>query len=108
MACVDLVADVRAKLGESPVWCARTSTLYHVDINGCKVWATRDGRTSEPLVLPEMVGCVVPRARGGLLACLETAVVAVDVDARKVGDTLASVPHEHRACPTAALTTLLR
>ncbi len=99
---VDLVADVHANLGESPVWCAKSSALYHVDINGKKVWCTRDGRTSEPLALPALVGCVVPRASGGLLACLETDVVPVDVEAGTVGVPLVSLPLEHRAYGAAA------
>jgi hypothetical protein len=43
------------------------------------------------------VGTIVPRAAGGLLACLEEHIVTVNPDTRVVGLPLASVPPEHRA-----------
>ena len=120
-----LVADVKASLGESPVWHERSRTvrctvrdlavdllrshtsrllslllhtqLYHADINGKNVWSTRGEETTLVATLPGPVGCVVPRASGGLLACLERDIVHVDVTSGAVSSPLASVPADHSA-----------
>ena len=92
MAAVDLYSDVRSVLGESPIWSLRERTLYHVDISTKRVFATCDGRTLPPLLLAGQVGCVVPRARGGLLACLENTVVPCNVESQTVGSPLVSFP----------------
>ena len=120
-----LVADVKASLGESPVWHERSRTvrlavelavcrlqqshssrllspllhvqLYHVDINGKKVWSTRGEETALVATLAGPVGCVVPRASGGLLACLDKDIVHVDVTNGAVSSPLASVPADHSA-----------
>ena len=126
-----LVADVKASLGESPVWHERSHTvrggresaldcylsplrvshavrrvshtqLFHVDINGKTVWATRGDETTVVAILPGPVGCVVPRASGGLLACLERDIVHIDVaNGGAVSSSLASVPADHCALPPA-------
>lgn len=74
-----------------------TKQLYHVDINGKKVYATRGVDTKTVATLDAQVGCVVPRASGGLLACLERDVVHVDVDTGAVSSGLAAVPADHCA-----------
>jgi sugar lactone lactonase YvrE len=100
MARVDLAADCKANLGESPIWEARSGRLYHIDINGKTLYAYEPSTNSAPClptVLPTAVGTIVPRAAGGLLACLEEHIVTVNPDTRVVGLPLASVPPEHRA-----------
>ena len=128
-----LVADVKASLGESPVWHERTRTvralgillpqergrwhgpgarlasrrltrvtlsssqLFHVDINGKTVYATRGAETTTVATLPSQVGCVVPRASGGLLACLERDVRHIDVGTGAVSSGLVAVPEDHCA-----------
>jgi sugar lactone lactonase YvrE len=62
-------------VGESPVWSAPEGAWYWTDIPRRRVWrldaasgATRSWST------PEMVGCLSPKAHGGLVAGMETGV----------------------------------
>jgi sugar lactone lactonase YvrE len=70
---VDLLLDARAMLGEGPSWHAGEQKLYWVDIVGkmlhCYDPSTGMDRT---WVLPEQIGCVVPRKAGGLVLSLES------------------------------------
>lgn len=52
-----LLVDARAKLGECPLWCERTSALYWTDIEGATLsrWHEADG-TLRHWTLPERVG----------------------------------------------------
>ena len=104
MARVDVAVDCRNVLGESPVWEARSNRLYWIDING-RTLAGYEPATCQapfrPVSLPALVGTIVPRAGGGLLACLEEDIVPVNPDTGVVGLPYASVPAEHRARPCA-------
>ena len=81
MAQCELAVDCAADLGESPIWCGRSRTLAFVDINKKKVFEynPRDGSTLS-VDVGKLVGCVVPRASGGLLACLEDSIVPVVIN----------------------------
>lgn len=64
---IHLVADVKALLGEGPVWVERDHALYWLDIKGCRLfrlddWGVREWPT------PLRVGSIVPRAGGGFIA----------------------------------------
>jgi sugar lactone lactonase YvrE len=59
----ELYIDARATLGESPIWDAKTQTLYWVDILERRVYAGAKGI----LQLQDYVGCIAPRKDGGLL-----------------------------------------
>ena len=68
----DCVLDVRAGLGEGPVWWAEQNCLLWVDIEACRVGifdlARRHNRW---LDVGSHVGCVTPTAHGDLLvACV--------------------------------------
>ena len=99
---VDCAVDCKSVLGESPIWCGRSKRLYWVDINGRTV-STYEPAVQQmpclPVPMPALVGTIVPRAGGNLLACLEEDVVPVNPDTRVVGLPLAAVPLEHRARP---------
>ena len=99
---VDLAVDCHSVLGESPIWCGRSKRLYWVDINGRTV-STYEPAAQQmpclPVPMPALVGTIVPRAGGNLLACLEEDIVPVNPDTRVVGLPLAAVPLEHRARP---------
>ena len=102
MSRVDLVVDCKSVLGESPIWCGRSKRLFWIDINGRTISAYEPAVQQMPCVpvpMPALVGTIVPRAGGNLLACLEEDVVPVNPDTRVVGLPLAAVPREHRACP---------
>lgn len=92
MAEVSVAADVRLALGESPVWVARTRTLHFVDIPAGALYSLRPGGAlSGPFKVGAVVGAVVPRAAGGLLACLDHTVVPVGEDGAPAGGPLCSV-----------------
>jgi sugar lactone lactonase YvrE len=102
MARVELAADCASNLGESPIWEARSQRLYHIDINGRTLLAYEPATRAppcRPVALHALVGTIVPRASGGLLACREDDIVPVNPDTGVVGNALAEVPLEHRARP---------
>lgn len=95
MATVELVLDSHSVLGESPV-SSPDGWLHFVDINGKKilgVHSSSPGISSTAAAspsyvevsLPSLVGCIVPRARGGFLAALEENIVHVDVVGQESG-----------------------
>ena len=58
-----LLFDVKATLGEGPVWDERTQTLYWIDIINKRIYADADVL----IELDEFVGCLAPRKSGGLI-----------------------------------------
>jgi sugar lactone lactonase YvrE len=68
----ELVLDAQATVGEGAIWHAREQRLYWVDIppGRLHVFDPRDG-SDRVFELGQMVGTVVPRARGGLMLALE-------------------------------------
>jgi L-arabinonolactonase len=54
---VECVLDIRASLGECPVWCRRTSSLYWIDIQApsLNVFDPSTGR-NRVWTLPEPIG----------------------------------------------------
>jgi sugar lactone lactonase YvrE len=72
MTQVDVLVRGRNRLGESPVWSQREGVLYWVDTRAPAVYrydpATGDVRSQQ---LPALVGCVVLRRSGGLIAALQ-------------------------------------
>ncbi|GJP50965.1 hypothetical protein CLOM_g10120 [Closterium sp. NIES-68] len=98
MASVSLALDCRAVLGESPV-CNARGDVWFVDINGRKILgydsvASRAIR-EEAIATPQLVGCVAPRASGGLIAAMEDCIVAVDTSDGWVTDTLLQMPSQY-------------
>ena len=78
---VRCVADVRAILGEGPVWDARDGGLYWVDIEGRRVFcfqpeteAMREWRT------PFRLSSLAPRAAGGFIAGTERGFAFVELE----------------------------
>ncbi|MCW5646511.1 MAG: SMP-30/gluconolactonase/LRE family protein [Sphingopyxis sp.] len=76
---VQLLLDAGALLGESPFWHAHEARLYWVDIEGRKIHRTDPATgTDEVMGLAEQVGCIAPRAKGGLVAALENGCALID------------------------------
>ncbi|MEQ8309227.1 MAG: SMP-30/gluconolactonase/LRE family protein [Sphingopyxis sp.] len=76
---VQLLLDAGALLGESPVWNAAEARLYWVDIEGRKIHRTDPATGGDELMgLAEQVGCIAPRAGGGLVAALENGCALID------------------------------
>lgn len=80
---VHCVADVQAVLGEGPVWVARESALYWVDIKGLKIFRLgKDGRRSE-WPTPMRIGSLAPRAGGGFIAGTDEGIADIGLDTGK-------------------------
>ena len=78
-AAAELVLNVRAELGEGPVWDAASGTLYWVDLFAGVVhrYQPASGLTGS-VEVGEIVGCVVPRQSGGLLAATASGIYHLD------------------------------
>ena len=77
---VECVADVRAELGEGPVWVAAEQALYWVDINGRRIFRLSESGERREWPTPMRVGSVAPRARGGFIAGTDRGIALVDLD----------------------------
>lgn len=76
---VELLLDAGALLGESPRWSASEQRLYWVDIDGQKIHRTDPATgADEVMELDQQVGCIAPRAGGGLVAALENGCALID------------------------------
>ena len=71
-----LLYDTKALLGEGPIWDARTQTLYWIDILNKRVYA--EGNILAQL--DDFVGCIAPRANGGLILTTRFSFASLDVD----------------------------
>jgi sugar lactone lactonase YvrE len=73
------IADVRAKLGEGPIWVASEQALYWTDIHGRRVHrrAFADGALSD-WEAPFRIGSLAPRAGGGFVAGTDRGLAFVD------------------------------
>jgi sugar lactone lactonase YvrE len=73
------LGQVRASLGECPVWSAEEGAVYWVDIEGPTVHRTRlaDGQGTA-WTMPSMPGCLALRASGGLVVALQGGLFAFD------------------------------
>ena len=75
------VLNARAELGEGPVWDAASGILYWVDLFAGVVHSYRpiSGLTGS-VEVDEIIGCVVPRQSGGLLAATASGIYHLDSD----------------------------
>jgi sugar lactone lactonase YvrE len=77
-----LVADVRAILGEGPVWVEREQALYWVDIKGYKVFRhTPASGALKTWDTPYRVCSLAPRESGSFIAGTEDGFSRVDLEA---------------------------
>ena len=77
---IQCVADVRAVLGEGPVWVEREGALYWVDINGRAIFRLGEGDQLERWETPFRIGTLAPRAGGGFVAGTDAGIAAVDLE----------------------------
>src|SRR6185369_13845658 len=73
---VQCVADVRAVLGEGPVWVEREQALYWVDIKGRKIFRLDKSGELRGWSTPFRVGSIVPRKSGGFIAGTDEGIAA--------------------------------
>jgi len=75
----ELLVDAHANLGEGPVWDEREGCLWWVDILGEAIHRTDPASGRDEIVpVGQLIGAVVPRASGGLVAAVQDGFVAVD------------------------------
>lgn len=77
---VECVADVRAQLGEGPVWVAAEQALYWLDINGRRIFRLGAAGKRDEWPAPIRVGSIAPRAGGGFIAGTDQGIALVDLD----------------------------
>jgi sugar lactone lactonase YvrE len=79
MSEVRCVVDLRATVGESPVWDDRARVLWWVDIKTPRLFrfdpASGENRAWP---MPERIGCVIPREAGGLIGTFKTGFKWID------------------------------
>ena len=91
---VELIADSADQLGECPIWDERGRALYWVDSRGpaIKRLATDSG-VVKVLPLPETVGSIAFRERGGMLAATKSGIHFFDPESRSL--TVVARPESH-------------
>jgi sugar lactone lactonase YvrE len=87
------VADVRAVLGEGPVWVAAESALYWLDIKGRKIFRIDEAGQSREWATPFRVGSLAPRASGGFIAGTEDGIATIDLAENRFE--IVATPEEH-------------
>ncbi len=92
---VDVVCQASNILGESPVWCERSQSLYWVDSRAAalQVYSTATG-ASRSFALPETTGSICLCEDGSLLAAMTTGVFRVDANG-SVGPRIAVASPNH-------------
>jgi sugar lactone lactonase YvrE len=81
-----MIADIRCAfetrdtLGETPLWCEKTQTLWWLDIDGCKLHCLQpqSGKHAEYHFDCNFVGSLALRSQGGLLIALDRALHTFD------------------------------
>src|SRR4030081_849239 len=77
------VLDVKASLGECPVWSTDEQALYWVDINAPSLNRFDPARgTNTAWPMPQSIGCFALRSRGGFVAALRDGIWFVDAQGR--------------------------
>jgi sugar lactone lactonase YvrE len=70
-----------ARVGEGPVWEARSGLLHWVDILAGEIHtADPESRRQRVIALPTLVGAVAPRSSGGFVAATREGFAAVELD----------------------------
>ncbi|MEO6248713.1 MAG: SMP-30/gluconolactonase/LRE family protein [Sphingomicrobium sp.] len=75
---IRLVADVKALLGEGPLWVERDQALYWLDIKGYRILRL-DGSGLREWPTAMRVGSIAPRASGGFVAGTETGFATLEL-----------------------------
>ncbi|NLF68811.1 MAG: SMP-30/gluconolactonase/LRE family protein [Candidatus Anammoximicrobium sp.] len=89
----DLILDVRAQLGEGPVWHPREQRLYWVDILAGLVHVhDPSGKPDTVYRVGQMVGAAVPRRSGGLMLATQTGLGVFDLATERF--TLVAAPEK--------------
>ncbi|MDA0989511.1 MAG: SMP-30/gluconolactonase/LRE family protein [Verrucomicrobia bacterium] len=75
----ELLIDAKATLGEGPIWDDQEQRLYWVDIMMYELhWYDPDDGRDRKDQVGQTIGCVVPRAAGGVMVTLKNAFAGFD------------------------------
>ena len=77
------VADVKAVLGEGPVWVEPEQALYWLDIKGRRIFRLDSGGAVTQWETPLRVGSIAPRRSGGFVGGTEQGFVEIDLEAKR-------------------------
>lgn len=77
---VRCIADVRANVGEGPVWVDREQALYWVDNKGRKIFRLLENGGVHQFDTPLQVCCLAPRRSGGFIAGTDRGVAEIHLD----------------------------
>jgi sugar lactone lactonase YvrE len=80
---ITCLADVKATLGEGPIWDPSSQALTFVDIKGRRAFRWREERGLEEVSTPFRLGSLIPRASGGFISGTDRGVAAVDLEAER-------------------------
>jgi sugar lactone lactonase YvrE len=75
---VQCVADVRANVGEGPVWVPSEQALYWVDNKGRTIFCRDESGEVRTFETPFEICCLAPRASGGFIAGTDRGLAAID------------------------------
>ncbi len=82
---IEVVIDVKAILGEGPLWDVDEQRLYFIDSFGCNVFrCTHDGREVRAWDVPSTIGSMALRKKGGAVVSLEDGFYSLDFDSGDV------------------------
>ncbi|NUZ07722.1 SMP-30/gluconolactonase/LRE family protein [Piscinibacter koreensis] len=88
---VELVVDARARLGECPLWCERTQSLFWTDIQNSQLsrWRSADGSTTRWAMRERLGSFALCEESSHLLLGLASGIALFDVDQAATGDLVA-------------------
>lgn len=92
---VHCIADVRANVGEAPVWVPGEQALYWVDNKGRKVFRRDESGEVRTFETPFEICCLVPSESGGFIGGTDRGIVRIDLQAGRydiVADPEAAIP----------------
>jgi sugar lactone lactonase YvrE len=75
---IECIADVRANVGEGPVWVASQQALYWVDNKGRKVFRRAESGDVRTFETPFEICCLAPKRSGGFIAGTDKGLAAID------------------------------
>ena len=88
------VLDIKASLGECPVWSAKEQVLYWVDINAPSLNRFDPATGSNAVMpMPESIGCFALRRSGGFVIALRGGVWLADANGT-LGRKVAQAPYD--------------
>lgn len=74
------IADVKAQVGEAPVWLEREQALYWVDNKGKKVFRLDSDGQCRDFDAPFQICCLAPQESGGFIAGTDRGFSQIDLD----------------------------